>query len=99
MGNKLNPAFYDSLEMYQMTEKRSYKTILASVETHFIYINNHLSNLDKHLEKINTTNLQQEVKIARNKDRINLILRIGGGLLSLITAGAIAWVTHLQGVW
>ena len=66
-----------------MADRRSYKEILASVETHFIYINNHLGNIDKHMERINTTNLDQEVKIARNKDRIGLIYKIGGGGLGL----------------
>jgi len=81
-----------------MADKRPYKEILASVETHFIYINNHLGNIDGHLEKINTTNLNQEVKIARNKDRISLIVKIGGVLLTLL-GGSLAFILHLLGVY
>jgi len=82
-----------------MSDSRSYKEILASVETALSYINNHLSNIDGHLEKINTTNLNQEVKIARNKDRIGLILKIGGSSLVVLIGGAVAWFIKLQGVW
>ena len=82
-----------------MADKRPYKEILASLETHFIYINNHLQNIDSHMEKINSTNLEQEVKIAKNKDRISLGYKIGGGILSIIGAGGIAGIIHLLGVF
>ena len=82
-----------------MADKRNYKDILASVETHFIYINNHLANIDSHLEKINTTNLEQEVKIAKNKDRIGLGYKLGGGLLTVLGGGTIAGILHLFGVY
>ena len=93
------PVFYNSIEEYQMTEKRSYKEILASVETSLSYINNHLGNIDGHLEKINTTNLDQEVKIARNKDRIGLGYKIGGGIFSVLSLALVALVLHLLGIY
>ena len=92
-----------------MSDKRTYKQIARDLEnymkaqveifnTHMVYINNHLSNMDGHLEKINTTDLGQEVKIARNKDRISLIFKIGGGLFAVLGGGA-AFVLHLLGVY
>lgn len=85
--------------------KRSYKDIVESLDkkmgeynVHIIYINNHLGNLDSHLEKINGTNLEQEVKIIRNKDRIHLISWIGGTLLTIFITGAIAGVLQLLGI-
>ena len=82
-----------------MTDKRSYKEIQASVETHLIYINNHLGNIDKHLEKINTTNLTQEVKIQRNKDRISLHSKIGGGIGTMLGGAIVAVILKLMGVY
>ena len=79
-----------------MTEKRKYTEVLASIETHITYINTHLRNLDGHLEKINTTNLAQEVKILRNKDRIGLIYKIGGGLITILVT---ALILSLFGVY
>ena len=81
-----------------MADKRTYKEIAVSIETHVAYINNHLQNIDSHLEKINTTNLAQEVKIARNKDRIGLIWKIGGVLLTLL-GGSLAFILHLLGLY
>jgi len=82
-----------------MADKRSYTEILASVETHIVYVNNHLRNIDSHLEKINTTNLEQEVKIIRNKDRISLLYKIGGGLGTLCGAGLIALILRLLEIY
>ena len=90
-----------------MADKRTYKEIARDIEnyvkaqgglfnTHMSYINNHLGNIDGHLEKINTTNLDQEVKIVRNKDRIGLIFKIIGGILLLLGGGGI---TKLLEMW
>jgi len=98
------PPCYADIEPYwkdwKMNDKRSYRDILASVETHFIYINNHLKNIDSHMGKINDTNLKQEVKIIRNKDRIGLLFKIIGGLLLILAGGIITGaITYLQGLW
>ena len=82
-----------------MADKRSYKETLASVETHFIYINNHLGNIDQHLNAINNTNLEQEVKIIRNRDRIGLFYKIAGGLGTLCGAGLIALLLKLLEIY
>ena len=81
-----------------MAEKRTYKEILASVETHFIYINNHLGNIDSHMAKINDTNLEQELKIARNKDRIALGYKLGGGFGALFLL-AVGVILKLAGIY
>ena len=99
------PPFYEDERMYAMTDKRSYTAILrdldAKMAQHILevqYIKNHLRNMDGHLEKINTTNLKQEVKIARNKDRIGLILKVGGVLITLL-GGSFAFILHLLGLY
>lgn len=86
-----------------MADKRKYTDILRDLDTKMAeynitiqYVNNHLSNIDSHMGKINDTNLDQEVKIARNKDRIALGYKLAGGLL-LIMATAI--VLRLLGVY
>lgn len=82
-----------------MLDKRSYKEIVASIETHIIYVNNHLGNIDQHLNAINNTNLEQEVKIIRNRDRISLFYKIGGGLGTLCGAGLIALILKLLEIY
>lgn len=81
-----------------MADKRSYREIQASVETHLIYINNHLGNIDGHLEKINTINLAQEVKIAKNKTSIAWIKWIVGGGFTIITI-AVVGTLKVMGVY
>lgn len=74
-----------------MAEGRTYKEVVASLETHIIYINNHLSNIDGHLEKLNTRTHDNEIQIAVNKTGISRIYKIGGGILGL--AALIAAIT------
>jgi len=74
-----------------MTEKRSYRDIVISVDTHISHINNHLQNIDSHLEKLNNTNVEQSIAINRNKDRIVLFYKIGGGI-AVVLAGLITAV-------
>ena len=85
-----------------MINKRTYKETLVSIETHMIYIQTHLKNIDSHMAKINDTNLEQEVKLARNKDRISLGYklggRIGGGLFAVLLL-AIGVILKLAGIY
>jgi len=78
-----------------MTEKRSYTAILASLDTHISHINNHLKNIDSHLEKLNNTNFEQSIAINRNKDRIVLFYKIGGGIAVILAGLITAVVTGL----
>lgn len=84
-----------------MAEKRPYKEILASVETHIIYVNNHLQNIDSHLERINNRLTDHDKAIANNTARISMIIKVGGGLIGLITIllGAGAIILKLFGVY
>lgn len=69
-----------------MAEKRTYKEVVASLETHIIYINNHLGNIDKHLNKLNERIGNSEVQTAVSKASISRIWKIGGGIfLGLLT--------------
>ena len=81
-----------------MADKRNYRDIVIAVETSLGYINNHLRNIDGHLEKINTTNLDQEVKILRNKDRISLLWKVGGTCVTIV-GGGVAIILKLFGVY
>jgi len=88
-----------------MVDNRKYTEVLASVETHIIYINNHLGNIDQHLEKLNTTNQKQELKInenkgeiSKNKGRIGLLFKIGGGVITIL-CGAFALILKILGIY
>ena len=82
-----------------MTEKRRYTDIVASLETHIIYIQTHLRNIDAHLERLNTQENRQNVAIAKNSVRIGLLWKMGwGSLLALIT-GVIAILLKIIGVY
>ena len=64
--DELPAVFYNSVEEYAMPEKRSYKEVLANLETHVVYINNHLQNIDKHLERQNDKLIESAKIISRN---------------------------------
>ena len=81
-----------------MTEKRRYTDIVASLETHIIYIQTHLRNIDAHLGRLNTQENRQNVAIAKNSVRISLLWKIGGSLLALIGSG-IALLLKIMGVY
>lgn len=95
------PPFYNDKEMY-MPDKRKYTEILRDLDARMVeynvtikYIENHLGNIDSHMGKINDTNFDQEVKIARNKDRIGLLYKIGGGFAIIIVTSIVAWIIKL----
>ena len=70
---------------------RTIEEIVASVETHIIYINNHLQNIDSHLERLNNNEDKQNNAITKNTTKINLVIRIAGGLLA--GGGIVAAIT------
>jgi len=98
-AREIDSAFYNSKEEYAMADKRTYKEVLASLETHIIYIGNHLKNIDSHMGKINDTNLEQELKIGRNKDRISLGYKIGGGIALIALGGVVTVALKVLGVY
>lgn len=58
--------------------------VLASLETHIVYINTHLESIDSHLEKLNSNEDKQNIAITKNKTNIGWIVKIGGGALFVI---------------
>ena len=84
-----------------MADKRTYTNVLieiegrlSSIETITQYQENHLGNIDKHLNKLNERTGDCEVSVAKNKTRIGLIYWVGGVLFSSgsITALILKWV-------
>ena len=76
--------FYDDEREYVMTDKRKYTEVLASLEVHFQYINNHLGNIDKHLDRLNNRVRETEDKTTKNTTNIKWLIRIliGAGIIS-----------------
>jgi chromosome segregation ATPase len=54
-----------------MAKERTVKEILASIDTTLTYQENHLQNIDKHLERLNTRTGKSEVTIATNCEQID----------------------------
>jgi len=81
-----------------MPENRPYKEVLASLETHIVYIKNHLGNIDQHLNKLNDRTSSNEHGIADNRSRIGFICKVsswvsgaifGGGIITIIVCRVI----------
>lgn len=67
-----------------MNEKRTYTSVVASIETHIEHISNHLQNIDTHLERLNNSQGEQDEQISQNGNNITWVIKIGGGILVLI---------------
>ena len=72
-----------------MSDKRTYTNVLIeiegrlrSIETINTYQENHLANIDKHLNKLNERTSDCEVSAAKNKTRIGALYWIFGVLFS-----------------
>jgi len=90
------PVFYDSIEEYKMADKRSYKEVLASVETSLIYMNNHLGNIDSHLERQNNSLTEHGKSIAKNTTWISA-LKYAVYVIVIALIGTVT--TGIIGVW
>lgn len=77
-------------------EKRTYTQVLASLETHIIYINNHLKNIDSHQEAQNNRIGRNEIRTAKNTAGIAWIKWTGGILLG--GGGTATLALYLAGV-
>ena len=77
-----------------MPENRSYKEVLASVETHIIYIKTHLSNIDQHLNKLNERTDKTENKANANTIWRRVIIGVG----TTVALGLISWCFFLSGI-
>ena len=72
-----------------MISKRKYTDTLVSLELVLSYMDNHLSNIDAHLQKQNDTIFEECKARIRNTNDLKWIKRIGGCLLGSggVTAG------------
>ena len=75
-----------------MSEKRSYKEVLASLETHIVYINTHLGNIDQHLNRLNERTSENEINTAKNSNNISLIWKVGGWVGGSLFGGGVITV-------
>ena len=109
------PLFYDSEEEY-MPEKqkpRRYTEVVASLETHIVYISTHLQNIDAHLERQNSnidkhgnrlTSLETAQETIQGKP-IGLskkqAVSLGGSLIVVgsFVAGVLNYAARMVGWW
>ena len=75
-------------------KKPTYTETLTSLNTHLSYTREHLKNIDAHLGELNDRVGKQQVQVARNKDRINLIFKLAGGFITIAAIVVpILWAT------
>ena len=94
-------------------DKRGYTAVLASVETHIVYISNHLQNIDTHLERQNSniekhgnrlTALETAQEASQGKP-IGLskkqAVSLGGSLIVVgsFVAGVLNYAARMVGWW
>lgn len=77
-----------------MAEKKSYTQVLIEVKeelselkTITSYQENHLRNIDQHLNTQNERISANEKATAKNTDRIGIILRVGGWVAAILGGG------------
>lgn len=73
-----------------MADLRTVKEILASLETGQTYIQNHLSNIDQHLNKLND-------RTNKNERGISKIYGVGSGIVGL--CALVALILKIVGVY
>lgn len=66
-----------------MSDKKSYTEVVASFETHIIYIREDIGEIKEQLKVLNARTGDCEVQVAKNKTRIGLIYKIGGSILGV----------------
>ena len=90
-----------------MTAKKSYTEVLIEIESRLSslttissYQENHLGNIDGHLNTLNERTDKNEKQIEKNKDRIGIMLRVGAWLAAILgSGGGITFITlRLLGV-
>ena len=96
MKGKLPAAFYDSVEEYDMPDKRTYKEVLVAIEAKMTYVENHLSNIDHHLERQNDKLFNHGKDIAKNSVWI-CALKYALYIIFVAVVGAIT--TTRLGLW
>ncbi len=89
--------------MEEKRKPRRYTEVVASLETHIVYISNHLKNIDSHMEKQNTSidkhgNRLTALETIQGKP-VNLTKRqaVGMGGSVFIVGGFLFGVTNAAG--
>ena len=59
-----------------MADKRSYRDLVIRLETQNEYINNHLHNIDSHLNRLNERTSENELNTAKNTNSIKILRNI-----------------------
>lgn len=74
-----------------MANKKTYTSVLieiegrlSSIETTTKHQENHLGNIDQHLNRLNERTGDCEVQTAKNSTRISLVYKIGGSILGIM---------------
>ena len=80
-----------------MVEKRKYIDVVASIETHILYMGKDIKSIKDHLGELNNHVGKQDIRIARNTSNISWIMRIGGGLLTI--GSIVALVLKVAGIY
>ena len=101
----LPPPFYNSAETYEEAEMeenkkhRSYTDVVASLETHISYIREDIAGIHEHLKLQNGSEMRQDIRIAKNTDRIGLAWKIWVGIPIILIGGIISLGLKLLGVY
>jgi len=89
--------------MEEKQKPRRYTEVVASLETHIVYINNHLKNIDSHMEKQNSSidkhgNRLTALETIQGKP-VNLSKRqaVGVGSSVFVVGGFLFGVTNAAG--
>ena len=90
---------YEECKMEEGKKNRSYTAVLASLETHISYIREDISGIHKHLKLLNGSEMRQDIRIAKNQDRIGLAWKIWIGVPVLLVLGILSLALKLQGLW
>ena len=71
---------------------------MTRIETNQEYELNHLRNIDSHLDKLNDRTNKNELTCLQNKNNIGWIIKIGSGLLIIISTTAF-WILKKMGIY
>ncbi len=80
-----------------MAEKRKYTEVVASIETHILYMSKDIKSIKEHLGELNNHVGTQDVRITKNTSNISWLMRIGGGLLTI--GSIVALVLKITGFY
>ncbi len=80
-----------------MTEKRKYTEVVASIETHILYMGRDIKAIKEHIGEMNDHEGEQDVRITKNTNNIGWIMKIGGSLFAI--GSLVALVLKIVGLY